>query len=243
MNTSVNAESRDRLQGRLLSYTLAATAVGLSPLAAPPAQASVVYTPVDVAFSQGTIFIDLNADGTDDFLITDKMFQGNGGILGGRRVALGGSPSASVVLQGTEAAAMQAGAEISSVRTFKNVHDPRVVMGGVRSYFGGSTGTCCLVSYGNWGHAENLYLGLKFQINGQTHYGWARVSVNLSGHVSTPHIRVVLSGYAYESNADTPILAGDTGGSAKSSVATDGRTLGQLARGRVSPRSARKAGE
>jgi hypothetical protein len=47
-------------------------------------------------------------------------------------------------------------------------------------------------------------LGLKFLINGQTHYGWAHVTVNGS--------RAVLNGYAYETVPNQPITTGKTSG-------------------------------
>ena len=35
--------------------------------------------------------------------------------------------------------------------------------------------------YGVWNDAGNRYLGLKFKINGETHYGWARLNVLVQG--------------------------------------------------------------
>jgi len=52
---------------------------------------------------------------------------------------------------------------------------------------------------------------LKFQINGQTHFGWARMTVNLS--LRRP-MQVLLTGYAYETNPNTPIIAGQQEGEA-----------------------------
>jgi hypothetical protein len=56
--------------------------------------------------------------------------------------------------------------------------------------------------------ASSRYLGLEFQINGETHYGWARLSVkwNHREHL----LSVGLTGFAYETEPNTPILAGQT---------------------------------
>ena len=50
------------------------------------------------------------------------------------------------------------------------------------------------------------YLGLMFQINGETHYGWALLSVENT----KKGLLVKLSGYAYETTPGTPINAGQT---------------------------------
>jgi hypothetical protein len=66
--------------------------------------------------------------------------------------------------------------------------------------------------YGNWcDPTTDKYLGLRFSISGQTHYGWARVSVyNLPGLGDYPNSGWAITGYAYEATANTPIIAGNT---------------------------------
>lgn len=49
-------------------------------------------------------------------------------------------------------------------------------------------------------------MGLKFQIDGQTHYGWARASVSYS--YGTARIYGYVTGYAYETIVNKPIFAG-----------------------------------
>ena len=58
---------------------------------------------------------------------------------------------------------------------------------------------------GPFANVTDGYLGLKFEINGQTHYGWARFNVSTSGWNT---IDATLTGYAYEDQADTPIHIG-----------------------------------
>lgn len=56
---------------------------------------------------------------------------------------------------------------------------------------------------GNWPTNQDRYLGLKLILNGNTHYGWARISV--LGPSS-----MILRDYAVELTPDAPIMAGDT---------------------------------
>jgi hypothetical protein len=53
-----------------------------------------------------------------------------------------------------------------------------------------------------WNGSHPPYLGLKFRINGEVHYGWARVNAALRN--------AVLIGFAYETIPDKPIIAGMT---------------------------------
>jgi hypothetical protein len=52
----------------------------------------------------------------------------------------------------------------------------------------------CGEVYGQWTDVTNRHLGLRFKINGKTHYGWARFNVR----VQIPRIYPTLTGYAYE---------------------------------------------
>jgi len=72
---------------------------------------------------------------------------------------------------------------------------------------------------GNWKNSKNRYLGLKFEIKGKTHFGWARLSVGFKNG-----IRAILTGYAYETIPNKPIKAGQTHGE-------NDATLGRLAQG------------
>lgn len=65
-----------------------------------------------------------------------------------------------------------------------------------------------LSCHGPWKEARDKYLGLKFEIDGEIHFGWARLSVSCV----VPHAaRVLLTGYAYETVVGQPIVTGETG--------------------------------
>jgi len=58
---------------------------------------------------------------------------------------------------------------------------------------------------GWWAKTHNRYLGLKFMISGQVHYGWARLSGSCPSW-DDPELQ--LTGYAYETIPNKGIKAG-----------------------------------
>lgn len=212
-----------KLNKKLAAYVAAATAAGIGSLAATPAEAKVVYTATNVVFNGTPIQIDLNHDGITDFSLGIVE-----GASHGFRVDV--TPQVTgYAVRGTGSAAcgflgVPVGPGEKFVTTSYFGHG--VLMAGFFAY-GIST------SYGLWANVTNRYLGFKFLINGETHYGWARVSV-------TNEVRdVVLTGYAYETTPNTTIVEGHlSGGSAENlalanllAPAQQPATLGMLARG------------
>lgn len=195
------------------AYGLMATAAGVGLLVfVPPASAEIVYTPSTFTVTLGTRFIDVDGDGVGDFVIADQFFPPNADfpIIGRRKLDVRGQAGAAVATSHLGAAALFSGDVIGSSHPFVDVHqEPALMVGGV-SYYVGSTGTCCFSPSGNWQNLKQRYLGLKFTINGETHYGWARFSVKLPFEVTAP-IKATLLGFAYETNPNQSIIAGDTG--------------------------------
>jgi hypothetical protein len=64
---------------------------------------------------------------------------------------------------------------------------------------------------GLWLNAQHRYLGLKFMIQGQVHFGWARLNVSVTHDFFT----ATLTGYAYETIPNKPIITGDILGEAQ----------------------------
>jgi hypothetical protein len=114
-------------------------------------------------------------------------------------------------------------------------------------YFGGGEK---VNSFGAWGKGHQgtgPYMGFKFLIDGEIHYGWARVNVK----AKFLGLSATLTGYAYETIANRPILTGFTHGTADASSDPSQETqalapgsLGQLALGVASSgrRAALQAG-
>jgi hypothetical protein len=125
---------------------------------------------------------------------------------------------------GQYAAALGTGVRIgSSIKKFRREHD---LMGRWIRTFGSA------YALGQWPYVKQGYLGLRFYVKGETHYGWARLSMSSRGYPWA-----TLTGYAYESIANKPIITGKTKGPDVVTLEPDG--LGALAAG-VSGRNARK---
>jgi hypothetical protein len=88
---------------------------------------------------------------------------------------------------------------------------------------GGSPPSCFGV--GPWDNVQHRYLGLEFSIMGKVHYGWARMNVTFSGRT----VNAVLTGYAYETVPNKPLVTGKTKG--PDVITLESGSLGHLARG------------
>jgi len=76
---------------------------------------------------------------------------------------------------------------------------------------------------GDWFNVSDRYLGFRFYVHGHAHYGWARLNVSINNG-NCAAVCATLTGYAYETIPNKPIIAGKTHG-------RDGATLGRLAQG------------
>ncbi|HEY1658657.1 MAG TPA: hypothetical protein VGG14_09955 [Candidatus Sulfotelmatobacter sp.] len=68
-------------------------------------------------------------------------------------------------------------------------------------------GYCChRYLFGPWNNVQNRYLGVSFKAGTETHYGWIRMSV------SDPKwpMKVLITGYAYETVPNQSLRAGQT---------------------------------
>jgi len=212
----------ESLNRRLNQYCWLAGAAGVTLLALPrTASAEIIFTPANgtVQAPGGVYNLDLDNDGNPDFIV-----QGFGdGIVNAFIEIDAAAPGASVQSAKTcvgtlgtycsYAAALPPGARIPTRR----------LVGGViiedALYYKGK-----LTYLGFWHDVKNHYLGLRFKINGQIHYGWARMTLVVQGTAMTAHI----NGYAYETVARQSILAGQRTGAAEGSVPD---SLGALAQG------------
>ena len=190
-------------------YTLSAGTAGVGVLAlASAADAEIVYTPTHLEIEQGNYPIDINNDGQTDFHLYHWAHGSSAGA--GSGLALGNSyaPKTNGVVSGKPfradfyAVAFPAGEPIGPRRVFR------------------SAASLCAVSYsfnshkvswfGPWAdHGQGLankYLGVRFIIDQQIHYGWLRISVSTTKHNFTAE----LTGYAYETIPNKPIVAGQT---------------------------------
>jgi hypothetical protein len=191
---------------RLLAYALAgAGAVALTQAAS----AEIVFTPADVTLTNGTLDIDLNQDQRADFVI-DNQQTCSFYFCGGSLLVHGVGKSARGVIghtvhRGGRASAVPTGFPIGqdSPKVFLTSSWVNMVRGFWSYSLGQRFG-------GPWANVADRFLGLRFAINGELHYGWARFTVELKPS-QYPTIRATLTGYAYETEPDKTILAGDRG--------------------------------
>lgn len=218
---------------KLVAYATAAATAGVGVLAlAAPAEAKVVFTPSNIQITEnaGLIQLDLNHDGIPDFGFSA------GSRFGSARQPLGLYANSLVVVP------MQSGNEVGEITSSKgfqcvaklrgqvevgpgrNFQDNQLVMFQVAGDYTDQFSAHC-----PWLDRRGGFVGFKFVINGETHYGWARIA-----EIGTRF--AAIRGYAYETDADQPITTGDTGGTKRSSLAPglpelQPATLGLLARG------------
>jgi hypothetical protein len=196
------------LHKNLSAYSLGATAAGVAALAMmPQATAEIVYTPADHEIQPNRggngYLLDLNHDGVNDFLIVN-FYSTTSALL---NVWVSPEHTANEIFSNGAgyAAAIPAGVAIGSNGKFH----PAQSMDMANDDF--PVGNC----QGPWKDASNKYLGFKFEIDGETHFGWARLSVTCFTPAAA---RVLLTGYAFETVANQPIVTGKTSGPAERSA-------------------------
>jgi hypothetical protein len=227
-----------KLDKSLLAYALAAGAAGVSVLAmTEPAQAHIVATPVNIPITEnaGIIQFDINGDGIPDFGLSANIYEfartppmGNFSSLLRVVPAQAGNEewavSSNLANENECAAAVHKGMRIGGTRQFRSGPLIMLVAGGSETR--GRSSHC------PWNGTHSPYLGLKFMIDGQVHYGWARVNAAVRS--------AVLTGFAYETVPNKPIIAGATDGddnslqaaaAALAAPATQPASLGMLAIG------------
>jgi len=234
----------DSITWQLNMYALAASAAGVGLLSvAKPVDARIVYTPSHTKIpvdNNASVLLDLNHDGIADFSFRNLFYTGFGSggfdasLLVGCALRQGGNSRVCIyqhnMIWGQGAvsfgwlgfpSALPAGRVVERNKSyFQLARSARMARSAgshsKSTYFGGQ-----------WLHTRDRYLGLQFVIKGKVHYGWARVNV--------PNFNdVVLTGYAYETVPNKPIITGKTKGPDLVTVQPDAApgSLGRLALGR-----------
>ena len=226
----VPSQLSESLHKRLNAYALAASAAGVGVLAlAQPADAKIIYTPANVKLrTNRPYYLDINHDGVRDFVLANDSFSPRSCTCYIEHVVIAKKQNGKGIW-GTYhtpfsyASALSSGVQIGSNR--KLTAGSKLMWG---RWFNksdrSSHGT-----YGLWKNVENRYLGLKFISvrKRQVHYGWARLNVTLAG--KPPYATVTLTGYAYETIPNKPIITGQT--HEKDRIAVQPTSLGTLAAG------------
>ena len=205
-----------KIERDLLGYASAAMAGAGLLASTQTAEAKIVYTQTrQVIASNTSLKLDLDGDGIADFTIDNIRFgsarashdtggrtsrgylriigqQGQNLAIGHKSVGLNLANALAAKTKIGPSAGFLTNASASMEFCFKTPENSSVL-------------------HGSWLGVTNRYVGLKFQISGQTHYGWARFSGVRQGP-DLCSLTGVLTGYAYETVANRPIVAGKTSG-------------------------------
>jgi hypothetical protein len=203
------ADLSESIRHQLNMYALAASAAGVGTLAlSQPAEGRIVYTPAHrhIVLNH-PVSLDLNHDGVADFTISigqSTYYKVSNMWLWARSAARGDQVAGFI--------SSASGAQIAYALFYREQINSGLSFSGgfmaARSRQKGHRSGAC---FGYWNNATKRYLGLRFPIKGQTHYGWARLneSCDRKGKVG---ITALLTGYAYETVPNKAIAAGKTEG-------------------------------
>ncbi len=189
-------------------FAIATILAGVGLLAvAWPAEGQIVYTRVNITLGPNTSYnLDLNNDGITDFTISTSLQQRPHGCPYGEvtwtfTASVDETPASGNGAEGSPPAALSKGDQIGPDQSYY------AGQGALRSYYNSYSPPCDSINHyaGDWIPSFH-YLGLALQINGETHYGWAKLKVK----VGYAMVSATLIGYAYESTPGMPINAGQT---------------------------------
>lgn len=171
------------------------------------AKGQVVYTDlnpdVTITTVPDSVAIDFNNDAVNDYVI--KRFNWGGNTANPAVIM---PPAMNNAIMGTMGAvlpyvsALTAGTTIDGAATTWIVYDgsdTQVLKFGLASTYSGGT-------YGNFNDGVDHFIGCKFMIGSNTHYGWVRVQCVSGGSSAT------IKDYAYQSTPATAITAGQGAG-------------------------------
>lgn len=200
-------------ESRLARFSAVAGAV----LASSAVNSQIVYTNVDpdiiIDTASGQYNLDFNADAMIDVTLNVMNVMEFTSISTSTSAVYAGSLA--VVTPGIGAGVVSAilGSSSSSYVTAMNNGD----LIGTAAVFGGSSmaalaidititssSSSYQISNGAFLGVTDKFLGVKFLIGTNTHYGWARLDVSANADT------IRLKDYAYNVAADSPILAGQT---------------------------------
>ncbi len=236
------AKLTDSVEGKLSAYQLAANASRIDPVSglrqiggyatlagaasiaavslAVPAEAKVVVTKANIPItSQVTVPIDLNHDGVNDVIFSWGSW-GHGKAINAEPQGSNGAAGYFAKNGRACASALKEYVRVGANKQFVNSQH-----GDIMFQINDSSGY--VSSTGQWYSVRGRYVGVKFSIKGKTHYGWVRLNVSGKGHGG---FDATITGYAYETVANRPIVAGKAKG--PDVITVNPGSLGALAAGR-----------
>ena len=191
------------LQNRISKYTAVAGAV----VSAAGAQAQVVYTDVNPDYSHdapenngfAVYPLDLNNDQTIDFVIASKD-------------TLTAASHVRFTLAAPYGAGNAVAGETPSAYDYALALDMNSMVDSTLNWIAATNTMAYNVDSANpynenWNGVTDKYLGLKFVVGANTHYGWARLDSYAIGD------SIVVKDYAFDATPNTGIMTGNMGAS------------------------------
>jgi len=161
--------------------------------AGPAALGSIVYTNVEPDLTGPTVAWDLDNGGVPDFRL---QIEPSNGQEKSNLDQIDGSQAAGIAINANNnAAKLLLDDPIGSSTPFSNATDTKTLL---------DESSATPQNY-DWSKGDRGYLGLRLNLGGNIHNGWADVSINPIAGDSFTH---TLYGYAYEDTPDAEILAG-----------------------------------
>jgi len=178
-----------KLSNHLVKYSaLSASLVGLAQL-----NGQVDYTPNINETSPGWYFLDLNDDGINDFRIGGGLYYNYIVISDAASYLPDGNSFLGELFNYAYPFALNIDDLIGPTQSQWFSHHSR---------FGSLNYNSCNYVNSNWCGVTDKFLGLRFKIGSDTHYGWARLDVDYSA------ANWIIKDFAYEQTQGVGITAG-----------------------------------
>ncbi|GLB48595.1 hypothetical protein [Neptunitalea lumnitzerae] len=180
---------------KILNYGTIATVMGVTI----DASGQIEYTDVNPDFGGSEVIyeLDLNNDNQVDFTVVHTISSGENVLYFDTK-----SPGAEVMgevykISEKDDYGFALGLDNGDVISYRQ-----------KTWLKGTDGillnsASCYSGFSNWCGVEDKYVGLRFKIDGNVHYGWARLDVSLSG------AKWVIKDYAYNTEPNASIRAGE----------------------------------
>jgi hypothetical protein len=210
-NAQVYRAGNEAFEKRLRAYAVGAGAVAAGLLAfSPPATAEIVVVPAHVSLGQGGSQFPINIEGATEFTLLNKF--GTTSPLQYCRydsLVVNAASGADVAGYGLrhQVAPLKFGGVIGTADQFETGKQILARAVNCKGLPGASH---------PFANTNDRFLGLKFTLNGQVYYGWAGFSV-VTADGERVTVTATLTAYAYETEPNTPIYAGQSSDSPRES--------------------------
>ncbi len=205
---------KNKLSKKLKSYTT----IALSAIAA-DASSQVIYTDIrdTTLINNGDFFdIDLNNDGINDLTInlTKTIYSTTSGsyniYVNYKSIDASAASNNQVNVVLNTSYSINEAVAFSNNQSINNSANSWSPYGYIGAYATGSIITPYSTSYlnlsiGQFPGQGDRFLGVRFRIGANTHYGWVRLDISSTSDTA------IIKDFAFDTTANAPILAGDTG--------------------------------